>query len=99
MYHSKKQRKNLAVDEETFFLAVMLAYGPPDPEAKNFGVSFAPGHWHSGVSVYLREHPRGRIFTQCVTNFGEAKCRAGRWYYRYTQWWRKQYGDNPAMSV
>lgn len=93
-----KQRKHMSVDEETFFTTVSLMYGAPDRRAKNYRITVSNGFVVGGVDVYLREDPRGRVFTQCVTSFGEAKCRAGKWYRRYTQWWRKQYDNDSGRS-
>lgn len=82
------QRKKLEVDEETFFLAVQLACGPPKREY----FAYVHDRFARGISAWVQHTPEGRRFTQCVTNFGEAKSRASRWYIAYTRWWNKQHG-------
>ncbi len=93
MMHKKKQRKYLSCSEETFFETVLLVYGPPDPEARNY-INVQGPFQIQGIGPYLREHPRGKLFMQCVVTYGEAKVRAGKWYYRYIKWWYENTKEN-----
>ena len=81
-------RKKLIVDEETFFTAALLACGPPSRDAFNYtNASIHP--LEQGLRGWLKFDPVGQEFTRCVVNFGEAKIRVERWFYKYKLWWDK----------
>lgn len=80
-------RKALNCTEEDFYLMVQLVCGPPRPA--HFTYQGAT-QWAVGVQAWCLNTEEGQRFTQCVTNCGEAKTRAGVWYKNYRNWWLKQ---------
>lgn len=81
-------QKSLNCSEEDFFLMVQLVCGPPRPQ--HFAHQGST-RWDVGIQAWCLNTDEGRRFTQCVTNCGEAKVRAGRMYSAYAAWWRKQH--------
>lgn len=84
-------KKKLNVSEEEFFTLCALHYGKPDSLAKSY--VYSKHNFERGVPAYLKYSRRGYMFLECVTMCGEAKLRAGRWYYRYSRWYRKHHQE------
>lgn len=80
---ANKTKKKLEVDEETFFLAVLMQHGPPDQNLLDYSLwPTNPQFWH------IADTDTWKQYVAIVTGFGEAKSRARKWYFAYSTWWK-----------
>lgn len=86
-------RKKLNVPDEQFFMTCALVFGPPLPYKPSEYITTnptVPHRFSQGFGFWLAETDMGKLWLKLVTEGGEAKARAGKLYYRYCQWYRKQ---------
>lgn len=86
----KKKQLNCTVDE--FYLYCMLMYGKPRH-------SDLIRHSIQSHIKWFSDFDKGKTFTQCVTNCGEATSRSKYWFERYLKWYERQEAKQHVQRV
>ena len=82
-----KPRKWLKLPEEDFFALALMVYGRPDKAVRRY---IGSNHFSRGAQAYLIHNPKGQVFMKLIVDNGEAKGRAGFWYYKFLRWYEKE---------